>query len=445
MALPQLPVFWTRADGGITDGVPNLGTANAAGQLIIQGPDGSTDYVLQESVDSPRFERAEQGTATKKFKDIPYADSCTYMAGLGRGTIQVDNSRPDLGAPFIFRILSSEQQMETGNKASISIVSESLSFDTPPDEFQVIPVELGIDILRHPRYRLALDPTITDESNTVPVAGDAGATVSISTVKQAIIRAIQTYRDSPVFPSADTLNGLFQNNVVTNLNQETVAIYYPSPIYDPSAPIADPSQPPAPVIWDGTIANEPTDPTIRYWIVNVQVSDPSIQFCMAAAKEIIQKIWRMEDTPLLTGFEVTWSAYYPRPLEINPGSYIENPMTEANPALPDYFWATPGSLDWTPPREGSPTPQGMPGEVSIFDSMALINPQCYADDDGVNSISWLRKADDLEFNRCWFRVTRKWLGAPIGNWDTDIYSTVERPNIGNFTDNPPVGYRKLTA
>lgn len=439
--LPPLPVFWSRADG--LDG--NLGTANADGQLIIQGPNGATDYVLQESVDSPRFERAEQGTVTKKFTDIPYVDSCTYMAGLARGTIQVDNSRPDLGAPFIFRILSSEQQMQSGNKATISIVSESLSFDTPPDEFQVVPIELGIDILRHPRYRLALDPTITDESNTVPVSGDGEFQVSISTVKQAIIRAIQTYRDSAVFPSADNLNGLFQNNVVTNFNQNTVSVLFPSPIYDPSAPVADPTQVPPPVIWDGTAANEPTDPTVRYWIVNVDVTDPGIQFALAAAKEIIQKIWRMEDTPLLTGFEVTWSAYYPRPPILNPGSYIENPMTEANPALPDYFWATPGSIEWTPPREGSPTPQGPNGEASIFDSMADINPQCYADDDGLTSISWLRKADEFEFNRCWFRVTRKWLGAPIGNWDLDLYNTTPRPNLTTYLNNPPGGYRKLTV
>lgn len=436
MSLPQLPVFWTLADGGETDGVPNLGTANAAGQLIIQGPAGATDYVLQEATDSPRFERAEQGTVTKTFTDIPWLDSCTYMAGLARGTVQVDLSQ---GAddPLYFRILSSEQQKQ-GSKARISIVSESLSFDTPPDEFQVVPIELGIDILRHPRYRLALDPSITDQTDTVPVPGDWGAVVSISTIKQAIVRAVQTYRDSPIFPSADNVNGLFQNNIVTQFNADTMNILWPNPQFDPLEDTVAPQE------WDGSMANFPID-NCQYLIVQIPISDPSIQYCLAAAKEIILKIWRMEDTPLLTGFEVTWSAYYTRPPEINPGSYVENPMTDANPALPDYFWATDGLINWIPPRQGEPSDQGMPGELSIFDFMAFLNPQCYADDNGVNSISWLRKADEIEFNRCWFRITRKWLGAPIGNWDEDIYNTNARPTVDNYTSDPPVGYRKLTS
>lgn len=443
MSLPQLPVFWTRADGGITAGVPNLGTANADGQLIIQGPNGATDYVLQESASSPRFERAEQGTVTKTFTDIPFEDSCTYMAGLARGAILVDNSHPELGSPFIFRVLSSEQQMQPGNRATISIVSESLSFDTPPDEFQVVPVDLGIDILRHPRYRLALDPTIADQTDMVPVQGDWGATVSISTIKQAIVRAIQTYRDSPIFPSADNINGLFQNNIVNQFNYDTVNVLWPNPQFSPAEDVA------APVFWDGSTANFPID-NCQYFIVQIAVSDVGIQFCLAAAKEIILKIWRMEDTPLLTGFEVTWSAYYSRPffngeIGLNPGSYVENPMTEANPALPDYFWAA-GSIDWIPPRQGDPSDQGGPGpEISIFDGMASINPQCYADSDGTTSISWLRKADEVEFNRCWFRVTRKWLGAPIGNWDPDLYNTTPRPTVSTYTDDPPQGYRQLTS
>lgn len=426
--LPDLPVFWDLADG--IGG--NLGTANAPGQLIIQGPDGADDYVLQESPTSPEFERAEQGTVTKTFTDIPWLDSCTYMVGLSRGAILIDSTG------LIFRILSSKQNRLPGNKATISIVSESLSFDTPPDEFQIVPVELGVDILRHPRYRLALDPTISDITTPIDIPGDAAATVSASTVKQAIIRAIQTYRDSPIFPSADNINGLFQNNVVANMNDDTISVLYPNPSFDVTKTTVDP------VFWDGSVANTPTD-NCRYFIVNVPVSDDEIQFCLAAAKEIILKIWRTEDTPLLTGYEVAWSAYYPVPQPMNPGSYIENPMTEASPALPDYFWAANHDLSWAPPREGSPTPQGLPDEVGVFDDLATINPQCYDDGSGVTNISWLRKADEVEFNRCWFKITRKWLGAPIGNWDGDLYSQSARPNIGNYTEAPPIGYRQLTS
>lgn len=424
MALTSLPVFWDLADGIGT----NLGTANAPGQLIIQGPFGAADYVLQESPASPEFERAEQGTVTKTFTDIPWLDSCTYMAGLARGTIQVDTQGN------VFRILSSKQNRLSGNKASISIVSESLSFDTPPDDFQVVPIELGIDILRYPRYSIALDPTIADETDTV-VFGNLSNTVSISSVKQAIIRAIQTYRDSPFFPSADNLNGLIQNNVVNQFNDTTVNVAYPNDFFDDS--VAEE----APIFWDGNDSVPVTN--CRYFIVAISTSLPEIQYALAAAGEIIQKIWRMEDTPLLTGFEVTWSAYYTRPQPLNPGSYIEDPLTDANPALPDYFWATNGPITWTPPRAGIPTNQGGGGDVSMFSDLAFINPQCYDNGSGQTSISWLRKADEIEFNRCWFRVTRKWLGAPIGNWDSDLYNTVERPTVANYASDPPIGYRKL--
>lgn len=429
-SLPDLPVFWDLADGE----EDNLGTANAPGQLIIQGPDGADDYVLQESPTSPEFERAEQGTVTKTFTDIPWLDSCTYMRGLGRGTIQVDSEG------LIFRILSSKQNRLPGNKASISIVSESLSFDTPPDEFQIVPVELGVDILRHPRYRLALDPTIADASNSVTVPGDyMDAEVSISTIKQAIIRAIQTYRDSPIFPSADNINGLFQNNVVLSFNSQTVSCLWPNPNYSPTS-----QDQPDPVFWDGSIANFP-QANAKYFIVNIPVDTPEIQFSLAAAKEIILKIWRTEDTPLLTGYELAWSAYYPVPQEMNPGSYIEDPMTQASPALPDYFWSTNHPLNWFPPREGKPTTQGVGGEIGMFHDLYKINPQCYDDGSGATNISWLRKSDEVEFNRCWFKITRKWLGAPIGNWDGDLYSRSPRPNIGNYTEAPPIGYRQLTS
>jgi len=137
------------------------------------------------------------------------------------------------------------------------------------------------------------------------------------------------------------------------------------------------------------------------------------------AKEIIGKLWRMEDSPMLNGWEITWTEYYFRPPSLNGGAYIENPIN-AVPPLPDYFYSTA-----YPPNSSQ----------TIFDAMASQNAQSYSSNglkSGATSISWLRDADSIEYQRTWFRVTRKWLGAPIGSWDSDLYGAVlsngERPS-----------------
>ena len=132
---------------------------------------------------------------------------------------------------------------------------------------------------------------------------------------------------------------------------------------------------------------------------------------VAAAGEIIQKLWYQEDTPYVAGFQVTWSQYYFAPVYENPGGYVENPFG----IVPDYFLS--------PSQDGSNT---------IFDLMAQINPQCYSDNGSSNgnvNISWLRKADEVEYQRTWFKVTRTWIGSPIGHWDAQIYSGGERPQL----------------
>jgi hypothetical protein len=39
-------------------------------------------------------------------------------------------------------------------------------------------------------------------------------------------------------------------------------------------------------------------------------------------------------------------------------------------------------------------------------------------------LSWLRKADEVVWSNGIWRVTRSWLGGPIGYWSTDLYETV---------------------
>jgi hypothetical protein len=131
-----------------------------------------------------------------------------------------------------------------------------------------------------------------------------------------------------------------------------------------------------------------------------------------AALEIIMKWWRGEETPYLVGYQITWSQYFFRPVPLHPGGRIENPADW----IPDYFLST-----VFPPDPG----------FTIFDWLAWYNPQSYSVDGAPNgdvSISWLRKADQIDYQRTWFRVERTWIGSPVGFWDADLYTAANRPD-----------------
>jgi len=86
------------------------------------------------------------------------------------------------------------------------------------------------------------------------------------------------------------------------------------------------------------------------------------------------------------------------------------------PGLPDYFGSTNGDY-------------GTGG--TIFDNLAFYNPQSYYDNTGKLNISWLRQADKQDYQRTWFKVTRTWIGSPIGHWDAQIYAKDFRPPYNN--------------
>ena len=68
--------------------------------------------------------------------------------------------------------------------------------------------------------------------------------------------------------------------------------------------------------------------------------------------------------------------------------------------------------------------------ATVFEILDKVNPQCYSASGqygGGSSISWLRKPDDVEFQRLWYRHHRVWWGSPVGNWDPDFYSGGDRP------------------
>ncbi len=380
-----IPTGFNRADG--TTNLPSqpsnsggplakVGTPNPVGQTssFSNALDGSTP-TIEEDGTSPEIERAEQATSQHRLK-MAWQEALNLLSVMGRGTFLTDSFGN------IWRVLSSKiNHIRSGgaDMGELSYTAESISFDSPPDDYQMIPVELGIDIIKHPRYFYALYPSGTDFVDSVgtPVTGPFATRAA---VKMAIIRAIQTYRDSPYFPpvGSTAMNGTVQNNVINYFIQSLIPTLVGS--------------------------NSETQIDIS--------GDAGSLLAAAAAGEIIYKLWNQLDTPYIAGFQVAWSQYYFAPVFENPGSYVESPIG----IVPDYFLS--------PSQDGSDT---------IFDQMGNINPQCFsasgAPIEGANfNISWLRKADEVEYQRTWFKVTRTWIGSPIGHWDAQIFSQGNRPS-----------------
>jgi len=380
----RLPVGFDKADGvtplplqpkGSGGGSVPVGVPDPAGDLTTQANNADFDAsgnhctVAQPPDGLPEIERAEQATFSASFRMV-WKSALSFIGVIGRGTFVQDSFSN------VWRILSSKLKGERGGTGVFTLVGESISFDSPPDDYQMTPSELGLDIIKYPRYFYALYPSGTDFMDLVGVAPNQATRAQ---VKQAVIRAIQTYRDSPYFPAQGqvTINGIVQNSIVNYFISSLIPTILP--------------------------------PSSNETAIDVS-GDPASLLAIAAAGEIIQKLWYQIDNPYIAGFEITWSQYYFAPVYENPGGYIENPVG----IVPDYFISPDG------------------GVHTIFDQMAAINPQCYSSDgtsSGTTNISWLRKADEVDYQRTWFKVTRKWIGSPVGHWDLQIYSGGNRPIV----------------
>lgn len=464
----RLPFGFNKADGITvipnnpigTGGSGTVGTSDPSGDLQKYENDtgfdanGNPTAIEQPSDLLPEVERAEQATASNQVK-MSWAAALSFIGVIARGTFLIDSYNN------IWRVLSSKIKGERGGMAIFSTVSESISFDTPPDDYQMIPVELGIDIIKHPRYAWALLPYVTDQS-TYTLIGDTK--VFYVDIKESIVRLIQSYRDSPFYPNADYINGLIQNNIMSQLkiNPVTGISYLSVTVPNPNfvQPNNNANALP-PVSWDGTNTSLATISTgVQNLVLSVPVNtananDP-VTIALAAAREIISKLWRQEDTPYVVGFQITWTQYFFQPVYENPGGYVENPIG----IVPDYFVSptTPGAFYTVLPRgtlasgygTGNLNPNNLDtvsggGSPTIFDQIIAINPQAYSSNgtsSGNLDISWLRKADEVEYQRTWFKVTRTWIGSPIGHWDSDLYHNfgVSGPQDANDFNVLPINF-----
>jgi hypothetical protein len=80
------------------------------------------------------------------------------------------------------------------------------------------------------------------------------------------------------------------------------------------------------------------------------------------------------------------------------GGFIQDPTTAG---LPPIFWSDDETSS---------------GTNTLEHASAITNPNFYAD-----GISWLREADDANFQRSRFAVTRTWIGGPLGHWEEKLY------------------------
>ncbi len=403
-------------------GMAVVGTAPAPGSVIISDTNGGGTITLQEDSDSPTIERGIQCTCQHKFT-LDYDEGLSLLSVIGMGTVVQDSFGN------IWRVLTCSLQSESGTRGKLITVSESVSFDLPPDEFQINSVDLGIDIIKHPRYF----------PNLYPKPGEFGTIVG--QVKEAIIRGIQAYRDSPFFPSTSQVSqfitGQVQANMQSTLANGMQAITLPNINFNPLLPVrmqydVDPDN----FIQDSSsytyppIATVPTfesnDQSIYVSVDNVTLDDPSIALAYAAAQEIITKLWRMEDSPYFPGVEVKYSFYSFLPPYFNLGSYLEDP----DYIVPNYFMQPDRPLTELPPRGGFGYP--VAGTDNVFQLNASANPQDFSSDGtvyGNTEISWLRKSDEQVWERGLCKTTLTWVGSGLGFFDPQLYGAFNRPTV----------------
>ncbi|HEV2208721.1 MAG TPA: hypothetical protein VG167_08085 [Verrucomicrobiae bacterium] len=368
---------WANGLGGL------IGTPINPSQIIAMDMTGLIDIeskTPEELPDSPEIERAEQATLTHRFS-LPWGVALQKLIEYGRGTLLQDSSGN------VTKVLSCKVQRQPGGLAILIVVSEGLSFDTPPDKFSIVPVELGLNILKHPRYFFALQ----------------GANNTEATANQYVIRLLQDYFENSWPLYRDYLENRLYWSVAANMAT--------------ASPVSN---------GDGTYTVTPPG---QIGTPNTVITIPGTDLAKSAAMEIVTKYWRGTESPYIVGYQITWSAFYFRPPFLNPGGYIEDPILQANPQLPAYFI----SPDYPPTLTNT-----------IFDRLAVYNPQCYSDtgyDTGAAVISWLRKADQIVEERTWFQVDRIWIGSPVGFWDPDIYAAQHRPDVvsdyNTLTPGPP--------
>ncbi len=322
------PSMFDRADG-IDHGAGVVGTATPAGAVKAVTASGDATW-FEELPNSPEIERAEQGTIRHTFK-CDWQSAMDNIAAVGRGLFLVDSFGNES------RVLSAKithgrgaDEDGDGSDCTFEVIAESISFDTPIDDFDADDVEENIDIVWHPRYSSVRQYNLNSSGGIINGALWTGYQI------------VKFVRDAAALG-----NTITQNDNIANLNSTKIA--------------------------DSTV--------------------------LALAIELVNKMRRGETEFYFSGLRVTWTQYFYLPPLMDSGGYIQDPVTQGG--LPAYFWSDTGEVG---------------GNNTLEYLTLLTNPDIYGD-----GFSWLRKADKRGFQRIWHRLTRTWIGAPLGHWDSDLY------------------------
>jgi hypothetical protein len=168
---------------------------------------GNTKFTFEEFSDSPEIERGEQGTVTHRFH-VDGATGLTLLQSLGRGRYLTDSYGNTT------RVLTAKLTWGKANQCVLTVVAESISFDTPPDDFRLEVIENNPALEVHPRY--AFLPA--DIRNQVRSVVDAAQQVSM----QQALKLLADYKSfdlassigvSPPPPNGAANWGVVQNAV----------------------------------------------------------------------------------------------------------------------------------------------------------------------------------------------------------------------------------------
>lgn len=377
----DLPTSRERADGEND----RLGTPTPEGAVLVQSADGDGAVSVNEDPDSPTVERAEQTTTTHSYT-MSWEAAKTQQDNMPRGAIfYASDPADDPEWTPLYKVLSTRIKHSRGEYATLEVVSEQLNGDVPPDQFNITPVELNLNIIKHPRYYRALvgDPADPDQG----------------VLNTQVIRELQNYMDNPSYAA--------RNAIAYRMFQ---SLGHPGSVVGgiptPDAAFPDPAD-----------ADKTVSPIT------------GTDFAKYAALELISKHWLGIENPYIVGWKITYSRYFWRPQNLHPGGIVQDPLFAGPDTVDEQFLIAP-HVNY---EDGIQT---VPDDT-IFWRMHLDNPQCYLpvawsynpDESAYTDISWLRQADQMYFERTFHRVDYTWLGAPMGTWDAVLFSN-------NFLDVP---------
>lgn len=179
---------------------------------------GDTSFIFEEDANSPSIERGEQATIVKTFHCDPVTAQ-TLIIGLGRGTIQTDSSGD------VTRVLTSRYDYERADKVKISVTSEGVSFDSPPDQFAAEVMEFNAALFRHPLFLPILSynvvpGTYNQPADTTQSTGPAIISAIIQVANQSTQQAATSWQavitnvtDSTIITLANLLQTKYQQGI----------------------------------------------------------------------------------------------------------------------------------------------------------------------------------------------------------------------------------------